>query len=140
MDGNSFLRLINHAFVPFMNKLGFSLELPHISGRYYRARFISLRHMVSLTFEPGDEVHFVMVHGLKDGIATEIDDKQMAPRLADLNKQFMAKIDSESRSKNETFFSLIPTADRDEQMLLKAAKDLRLVLPMHIKQGRMGEL
>jgi hypothetical protein len=36
MNGQDFLRIANEAFAPFLRDLGFSMDAPSISGRFYR--------------------------------------------------------------------------------------------------------
>ncbi|MCA2998931.1 MAG: hypothetical protein ING75_10050 [Rhodocyclaceae bacterium] len=66
---------------------------------------------------------------------SEIDDLTESPRLADLNRRYMASVTSEERLKNEEFFRGIVTGDDDERMLLKMAKELRLVLPIYLNDS-----
>ena len=132
MNGQDFLRITNEAFAPFLEKLGFAMDDPSISGRYYRASFISHSHSVSISYEPGDEAFFVIVFSRKNGELSDIDDRMESPRLADLNSRYMAAITNEERVENEAVFESIKVNDKEERVLLKAAKELRLVLPRHL--------
>lgn len=52
-----------------------------------------------------------------------------------MNAKYMSQVSAEARSQNETYFSPFKAADRTEKMILKCAKDLRLVLPLHLGRG-----
>jgi hypothetical protein len=133
MTGNRFAELIKQAFCPFLGELGFKAEEPLLSGRYYRARFVGRQHTLVVSFEPGDDFLVVMLVTNDDDNLEAIDDPQKTPRLNDLNRMHMAGVTQLERMSNEGFFSSIEVEDRNEQALLKGAKDLRLVLPRHLK-------
>lgn len=134
MNGQNFVNLIHTAFKPFLTNLGFLIENPSISGRFYRVSFRSHKHVVLVSYEPGDNALFVMVFNLKKGELSDIDDRTITPRLSDLNKQFMNIVTPEERQANNNFFQSIKVKDKEEEELLKAAKELRLVLPKYIGQ------
>ena len=133
MDGNRFLKITSTAFTPFLRDLGFSIEKPSISGRYYQVRYIGQFHIVTIAYEPGDNAFFVMVSTGKNNQLLDIDDRSKAPRLTDLNKRYMKMVTIEERLTNEAFFKTIEPQDKEENLLLKAAKELRLVLPKHMQ-------
>ena len=87
MNGQGFLRIATEALVPFLRELGFVMDEPSISGRYYRASFTGIAHAVSISYEPGDDALFVMVLSRKNGELSDIDDRAETPRLADLNDE-----------------------------------------------------
>lgn len=132
MSGQDFLRIVKEAFEPFLNEIGFSADPPSISGRFYRARFSSPSHVVSVSFEPGDNAFFVLVFHREDGQLSDIDDRSKTPRLADLNARYMHRVSKEERLANESFFRSVVPKDDEERYLLKCAKELRLVLPKHL--------
>lgn len=129
MNGQTFLRIVNEAFAPFLKQLGFVMDEPSITGKYYRASFDGSAHAVWVSYEPGDEALFITVFSQKDGKLSNIDDRSQTPRLADLNCRYMATITSAERAANERAFESIAVDDGEECLLLKAAKELRLVLP-----------
>lgn len=45
----------------------------------------------------------------------------------------MKTVTDEERSANEAFFKSVAVQDKEEYLLLKAAKELRLVLPRYLK-------
>ncbi|MDF3058761.1 MAG: hypothetical protein K0R17_2976, partial [Rariglobus sp.] len=47
MNGQDFLRVCKSAFAPFLSELGFSMDSPSISGRFYRVSFTGAAHAVS---------------------------------------------------------------------------------------------
>ena len=74
-----------------------------------------------------------MVFSRKNGELSDIDDRTKTPRLADLNNRYMAAILNEERAENEAVFESVAVNDKDERLLLKAAKELRLVLPRYLR-------
>ena len=95
--------------------------------------------MVSVSFEPGDDSLFVIVFSRTRGDWSAMDDREMSPRLSDLNTRYMSMIGPKERSDNETYFRTAEASDPVEKSLLKAAKELRLVLPMYLAdQARQG--
>ena len=132
MSGNGFLQIIKTAFVPFLKDLGFLMSETSISGRFYRASFLGRSHSIWVSFEPGDSILFVIVFGREDGKLSDIDDPMKTPRLADLNRRYMASVTNEQRAENEIVFETIFAHDKDERLLLKSAKELRLVLPRYL--------
>lgn len=133
MNGQNFLRIANEAFVPFLKGLGFLMDEPAISGRFYRVSFNGSAHAVSVSYEPGDDALFVMVFSRKNGELSDIDDRTKTPRLADLNSRYMAAITNEERTANESVFESVVVNDEEERLLVKAAKELRLVLPKYLR-------
>ena len=132
MDGQGFCRVMQDAFVPFLARFGFNENAPDISGRLYDATFTSPSHLVSISYEPGDDAFFVMVFSRCDGRLSNIDDRSKTPRLEDLNKRYMNSISSEDRRKSELEFAEVVVRDDVERRLLKFAKELRLVLPKYL--------
>lgn len=139
MSGPGFLRIVRAGFAPFLAELGFTMDSSCVSGRLYRATFTSPKAVVSVSYEPGDEVLFVMVFRRQDGVLSDIDDRSNTPRLTDLNMRYMHTITKEERLANEALFGTIEPRDKEERSLLKAAKELRLVLPKYLHDaGRSG--
>lgn len=132
MNDQGFLRIINEAFTPFLAEMGFSMEKPEISGRWYHIEFTGKSHSVSISFEPGDEAFFLMIYTLGHKQLSDIDDSSITPRLFDLNRRYMSTVSTKERAANEAAFEGIVVRDRQEEVLLKAAKELRLVLPKHL--------
>jgi hypothetical protein len=132
MNGEGFLRIVSEAFAPFLAGLGFSADAPTISGRFYRASFTGHMHSVSVSFEPGDEVFFVMVFSVNGGELSDMDDRLKTPRLTDLNRLYMNAVSSAERAANEATFQSVIARDEEERVLLKSAKELRLVLPRYL--------
>lgn len=133
MNGQDFLRIAHEAFEPFLKELGFSMDEPSISGRYYRASFTASSNAVSVSYEPGDNALFVMVFGRKNGQLSDIDNRTETPRLADLNNRYMATVTQVERVANEKAFDTVMVHDQEERLLLKTAKELRLVLPQYLR-------
>ena len=133
MDDKSFLRLANEAFVPFLRDLGFRMDTPTIHGRLYDVTFTGARHQVSVSYEPGDDYFLVMVFSREGSQLSHYDDRTKTPHLSDLNKRYMHLVPATERESNPAFFSGVIASDPNERLVLKAAKDLRLVLPRHLQ-------
>lgn len=132
MNGQNFLRIVNEVFAPFLKELGFSMGAPSISGRLYRASFSGPKNSVSVSFEPGDNAFFVLVFSRENGELSNMDDRLKTPRLSDLNSRYMNMVSSEERAANESAFQSVVARDGEERVLLKSAKELRLVLPKYL--------
>lgn len=132
MNGQDFLRVATEAFAPFLSELGFSMDEPSISGRFYRASFSGPRYSVSVSFEPGDEALFVAVFSRSELGLSDMDDRLSTPRLSDLNRRYMSTVTKEERFANEAVFASVVARDDEEKALVKAAKELRLVLPKYL--------
>ena len=133
MNGQDFLRIANDVFVPFLKELDFVMDEPSIGGRFYCVDFNSASHQVSVSYEPGDDAFFVMVGECRNRKFIDIDDRAKTPRLADLNSRYMPTVTNEERAENEAAFELVIARDKEERFLLKAAKELRLVLPKYLE-------
>lgn len=103
-----------------------------ISGRCYSVSFCGQSNKVSVSYEPGDDVFFILIFSRKDGGWSDIDDRLKTPRLADLNRRFFSDVTNEERAANEEVFRKIKVCDAQERLMLKAAKELRLVLPKYL--------
>src|SRR4030095_346801 len=125
MDNQGFSRVIEDAFVPFLGRLGFLLDSRHVSGRLYEVTFSGSQHVVSISYEPGDDTFFVMIFTRNAGQLSAIDDRLKTPRLTDLNKRYMHLITTEERKKSEMEFKGVLAQDDGERQLLKFAKELR---------------
>lgn len=133
MNGPSFEKLVNSIFSPFLKELGFVFRPALVSGRYYRSSFVSLRHTLLVTFEPGEERADVMLLSNEQDDLHSIDDLSKTPRLSDLNARYMRQVTASERAENEAHFEQLGPYDDMERGLLKYAKDLRLVLPLHLR-------
>ena len=132
MNGQGFVRVVTEAFAPFLAELGFSMASTATSGRLYRASFVGAENMVSVSFEPGDDALFVVVFNREDADWSSMDDREASPRLADLNAAYMGAVGTIERTDNEACFKTVEASDAMERSLLKAAKELRLVLPRYL--------
>jgi hypothetical protein len=139
MNGDNFLRIVDEAFTQFMSDLGFIMEKPIVGGRLYSVTFTGVRHAVSVSFEPDNIQPSVLVFTLVGGRKSSIDDRSATPRLSDLNATFMKSVTQQERAINDAFFNSIVANDNQERLLLKSAKELRLVLPKYISShGKKG--
>lgn len=136
MNGQDFLRIIKEAFVPFLAELDFVMGEPSISGRVYRVVFASLKHFVSISFEPGEKSLFVWVSTREGGELAAVDDRSKTLRLSDLNSRYMKTVTEDQRASNDALFKSVVVKDEEEKALLKCAKQLRLVLPKYLAEYR----
>jgi hypothetical protein len=134
MSGKDFESLIHRAFSPFLSPLGFELQPLHLSGRLFRASCAGPRYILLITFEPGDGETTVMLLTKGHEDLRSIDDTERTPRLPDLNARYVGRVTPEGRAANDAFFRSIEVDDPAERKLLKCARDLRLVLPLHLSE------
>ena len=134
MDGQEFINIVSKGFAPFLKELGFSLNTPSISGRMYRADFSGSRNVVSISYEPGNDALFIAIFSLENGVPSSYDDLLKTPRLANLNKRYMHLVTASDRFKNEAAFESVRPAGRVEKLLMKSAKELRLILPKYLAE------
>ena len=98
----------------------------------YSASFSNETHSVGISFEPGEDRFLVLLFTKENGKLSEIDDRVKTPRLVELNERYMPGVTREERAANEAFFKPILVDDGQERILLKYAKELRLILPGHL--------
>jgi hypothetical protein len=134
MSAEAFGSLIELAFRPFLSELGFMIQPSQVSGRCYRATFVEARHTLVIAFEPGDEHVTIMLFTNHDDSLMAIDDPENTLRLTDLNARYQPKTTASARAENEVHFSQIEQTDPVGKLLLKYAKELRLVLPLHLER------
>ncbi len=132
MKGQDFVRIAYEAFEPFLKDLGFAMGVPSISGRHYRVTFSSPECLVSVSFEPGDKALLVWVSSQENGHLSDMDDRLKSPRLSDLNRRYMKAVSPEERAAIEAVFDSVAARSEEERSLLKAAKELRLVLAKYL--------
>ena len=142
MNGQAFVRTVERMFLPFLREAGFPGVSTTLSGKLYRASFAGAELMVSVSFEPGDDALFVIVFTRENDGWSDMDNRESSPRLSDLNARYLGMVGPEERAENEVYFRSIEACDAVERAMLKAAKELRLVLPMyiadragHVRQG-----
>lgn len=128
MNGENFLRIIREAYVPFLTRLGFEVGEPSVSGKHHRASFSRPDRAIRVSYEPGEEFLVVVVHASTDGEPSDIDDRTRTHRLADLNARYMPLVTDAERADNDRCFEGVEVDDDEGRRLLKAAKELRLVL------------
>lgn len=131
MNGQDFLRIIDDGFV-FLNDFDFLMDEPHISGRMYQVEFRSPTNVLTVAYEPSENNLTVYLSRVKNGQRSNVDDERNTFRLNQLNRTFMKDVTTEERKRNEEFFRSVSARDPAEKLLLKAAKDLRLILPKYL--------
>ena len=136
MNSHDFLRIVDQAFAPFLRVLGFLAETPMIYGRLFEATFTGPHHVVSVTFESGDDFQAIYIFTRKGAGRSSIDSPTETPRLPDLNRRYMALVTEAEHAANQTFFCGVRPQDDTERALLKAAKDLRPVLPRYLRESQ----
>ncbi len=106
---------------------------PSISGRLYDVDFNGPTHMVSISYEPGDEQFLITVAPVGQSRLSDYDNRTITPRLGDLNERYMKFVAEEERLANEAAFSSIAVKSKEELHLLKSAIDLSLVLHRYLE-------
>lgn len=134
MTSHGFVTLTSGVLGRCLAGLGFSVDPPKLSGRECSATFSSERHVVQVSFEPGDALLLVLLRTRTRGGLSEIDDVQASPRLSDLNRMYMPRVTREERDAVEQATRDFKTGDAEELQLLKALKELCLVLPHHLAE------
>lgn len=132
MDGHGFLRVVREGFLPFLSNFGFQMGVPVASGKFYRVSFEGEGCVISIYYEPAEDYLLILILNNENGQVSDIDDRSKTLRLADLNRQYMPLVTKAGREKNEAFFDLVHVEDEEEKLLLKKAKELRLVLPLYL--------
>jgi hypothetical protein len=133
MSTNAFERMITAAFAPFLKDLGFTQEAMHSSGRFSSVRFQGSLHVLSVSYEYGDDHLNIMLLTRGAEELGDMDDRSKSPRLPDLNTRYASLITPEDRLDNQHYFAAIVARDALEDRLLKSARDLRLVLIKHLE-------
>lgn len=131
MNSTDFTEICSTVFSPFLASLGLSADPIQISGRYYRQNWSGKEHVLSVSFEPSENHFTVIVFGRRNGRITDVDDLRLSPRLADLNRRLMPTVTAGARQENEEFFADFKFQKASCKQMLKYAKELRLVLPLH---------
>lgn len=132
MNGNEFMAIVEQVYSPFLAKMGFSACRSSISGRSYRASFDRKDGTLWISYEPGEDFLLIVVLGRGDGL-TGIDDRRKAPRLSDLRQKYMRELTHDDFIDNERYFSGLSANDGRGELLMKAARELRLVLPPYLR-------
>ena len=61
MNDQNFSQIIDQAFIPFLQKLGFVAQPKAISGRAYMVEFKGELWTLSVSFEPGDNYSSIVL-------------------------------------------------------------------------------
>jgi hypothetical protein len=135
MNGADFELAIRRHVLPALQPLGFELKADGVrsSGRLYSADFTSPHYVVSISFEPGDDYLLVVVFTVKNGMRSNIDDRQATPRLADLNARYLGAEDAEALQASH------PDArplDDEERRVRRVGAELAIVLPRYMRHHR----
>lgn len=133
MNEKDFLTMIENAFKPLLMEMGFISENSLVSGKYYCASFSNKFIDVSISYEPGEEIFFIII-SKHNSYYSDIDDRKKSPRLEDLNRKYMPFISSKERNENELYFTNIHPKSPQENKLLKYAKELRMTLPKYLNE------
>lgn len=128
MNGNEFVSAATRFLLPVLAPMGFSMATT-VSGRLYCAEFISPTHIVSISFEPGDDYWLVLIFTVKNGVRSDIDDRIATPRLADLNAKFLGRDDGATL---EMIRRRDPTIDAAERKIQRISAELAVVLPRYL--------
>ncbi|HET7203581.1 MAG TPA: hypothetical protein VFI92_09460, partial [Steroidobacteraceae bacterium] len=95
----------------------------------YSVEFASTTHVVSVSYEPGDDYLLVVVFTVRDGVRSDIDDRRSSPRLPDLNRRFLHASDADELSHRRSGGVLDP----EEQRIQRVGAELAIVLPRYLQ-------
>jgi hypothetical protein len=110
-------------------KMGFTPYF-ECSGRFYLAEYRSSRHVVSLSFEPGDGHFDIRVFSVTHGLRSDPDDPERTPTLADLNARYRGAL-AAAQHEAEVHRDRPP----DERQLLRVMRELRMVMPLYLAES-----
>ncbi len=131
MNGVEFVQAIRREVLPVLEPLGFRLETS-VSGRMYSAEFVTPTHVVSISYEPGDDYFLVLVFTVIDGKRSDIDDVARTPRLNNLNQRYLGP---EGAAKLRLALGERESPDPLLRKIRKAAAELAVVLPRHLEHA-----
>lgn len=134
MNGDEFREAVTRHLTPVLEPLGFATDFK-ISGRAYGAEFRSAQHVVSVSYEPGDDYFLILVFTITDGVRSHFDDRTASPRLADLNARFLGPGDVPAL---EAIKQRPLPADPVERRIQRAAAELAIVLPRYLASQAAG--
>jgi hypothetical protein len=128
---DDFTEAVSRHLIPVLAPMGFRSSI-HVSGRLYAAEFSTPTHVVSISFEPGDDYWLVVVFTVNDGVQSEIDDPKTTPRLADLNAKYLTTEDGlRLKALRQT-----PLGDNHiARKMQRIAAELAVVLPRYMAEG-----
>ncbi len=132
MNEKDFTEMINKAFIPFLKDLGFIMDSQNISGKFYKVSFSDSTHKVNIAYEPSEKERLFVVIFRINSPLSEFDNRSKSPSLSNLNSLFMNQISTDQRVLNDEYFKNIEIKDEDGKLMLKTAKELRLVLPKYL--------
>ena len=124
MNGADFETAVRRHVWSVLQPHGFQITT-HISGRMYSVEFGSDTHVVSISYEPGDDYLLVVIFSVKDGIRSDIDDRVATPRLSDLNARFLHASDADELNRRRSEGALGP----EERRIQRIGAELSIVLP-----------
>jgi hypothetical protein len=134
----TFVAIVEGAFVAPLAHLGFSLQELELHGRFDLATFVREDYAIHVSYEPGDEAVFIIVFRRKNGVLSDIDNPSETVRLSDLNERYMRFITPQERANCDAAFRSVQVTGRAEQLMVKGAKELSLVLPRYLADFRQS--
>jgi hypothetical protein len=128
MNGAEFELAVSRHVWSVLQSRGFQMTT-HISGRMYSVEFGSDTHVVSVSYEPGDDYLLVVIFTVRDGIRSNIDDRVATPRLSDLNARFLHASDADELTRRRSGAALGP----EERRIQRIGAELAIVLPRYLQ-------
>lgn len=128
MNGETFVATVERLLAPALAPLGFLLH-SSVSGRLYLVEFVSPHHVLSISFEPGDEFLQAVVFTVAEGTRSDSDDRTATPRLSDLNQRFLRPQDAQALIEASHDLQL---NDPSMARLIKLARELAIVVPRYL--------
>ena len=132
MDGQTFIRLVKKAFNPFMREFGFSMGAPSVDGLIFSVDFTHRDCVVTVAIEPPDLAVHTLIFSREGEQLSAPDDLLRTPRLSDLVARHMRQASQAEQITAKKKFAAVHAPIEDQRLLLKAARELYLVLPKHL--------
>lgn len=128
-EGNEYVQAVRKMFYFLSEEYGMTETKEEIRGNvYYDVEYHSASKVISISYENIEDYFQVIVFKLKDGKLPEYDDKTQTLHLNILNKLAFSIATKSDIELNNEYFSNIIANTKMEQMLLKSARELRLVM------------
>jgi hypothetical protein len=132
LASDPFTSAASRILLPVLEPMGFRLQT-HVSGRLCLAEYASTSHVVSVSYEPGDDYWVVVVYSVRDGVRSDYDDPAATPRLGDLNARFLTQEDGATLRELRKDEAKEP--DEVSRRFRRIAGELAIVLPRYISSS-----
>ena len=135
MTGSEFARMLADRLEPDLERLGYHVEGPSIDGKEYSATFTAPDFRLLVSYEPGDDWLAIYFQRRVDTGWSELDDRQLTPRLDDLTRCYSGRLKVAQRHRRP---SASAEDDPAARRLAQAIDQIPLVLPAYMEDVRAG--